>query len=294
VSAPVPDQSGRTAIITGGSSGIGYAAASVLAEHGARVLLAVRDMDRGRTAAAEIGGNAEARVLDLGSLASVREFADSVDEPVDLLINNAGTMTGALEHTVDGFERQFGVNYLGHFALTNLLLDRVTRRVVTISSSAHRGAHIDFDDLHWERRPYRPFGAYGESKLAGLLFVAELQRRLTEAGSSVIATAAHPGWASTGFQIATGKRVTDALAAISTRLFAQSARGGARPTLAAAVGDVPAGSFVGPSRFGVRGPATVIEPAKEAADAAVAARLWNVSEQLTQTRFPFDGTSAAS
>jgi NAD(P)-dependent dehydrogenase (short-subunit alcohol dehydrogenase family) len=294
----IPDQSGRTIVITGANSGIGRAAAAALAARGARVVLAVRDPEKGRAAAATMHGAVEVRALDLASLAAIRAFADGVDGAVDVLINNAGTMTGSLQHTADGFELQLAVNHLGHFALTNLLLDRITSRVVTVSSTAHRSARIDFDDLQWERRPYKPFGAYGESKLANLLFTAELQRRLSAIGSPVIATAAHPGWASTGFRIASGNRIVDALAAISTPLLAHGADGGALPTLLAAVGDVPGGSFAGPSRFGgVRGPAAIAEPAAAATDPDTAARLWEVSERLTGTRFPFasgSGTAAAT
>ncbi|MBP2334923.1 NAD(P)-dependent dehydrogenase (short-subunit alcohol dehydrogenase family) [Saccharothrix coeruleofusca] len=282
----IPDQTGRTAIITGGSSGIGKATAMALAAKGARVILAVRDQNRGRAAAAEMGGLAESRPLDLGSLASVREFADTVDAPVDYLINNAGSMTSTLRHTADGFESQFGTNHLGHFALTNLLLGRVTRRVITVSSTNYRNAHIDFEDLQWQRRPYRPFGAYGQTKLANLLFTRELQRRLDEAGSPVLATAAHPGWAATGFTMTTGKRLLDRTLALATRLLAQTAEGGARPVLLATVGDVPGAGFCGPSRFGVRGPAALEELSGEALDDGIARELWEVSERLTRVEFP--------
>lgn len=282
----IPDQTGRTAIITGGSSGIGKATAVALAAKGARVVLAVRDQSRGRAAAAEMGGLVESRPLDLGSLESVREFARAVDGPVDYLINNAGSMAGALRHTADGFESQFGVNHLGHFALTNLLLGRVTGRVVTVASANYRTAHIDFDDLQWQRRPYRPFGAYGRTKLANLLFTRELQRRLDRVGSSVLATAAHPGWAATGFTMATGSRLLDRTLELGTRLLAQSPEGGARPTLLATVGDVPGGSFSGPSRFGVRGPAALEELSGEALDDGIAQKLWEVSERLTRVEFP--------
>ncbi|MCC2033039.1 oxidoreductase [Microbacterium allomyrinae] len=283
----VPDQTGRTIVITGASSGIGRAAAAALAAKGARVILAVRDQQKGRAVADAMDGPVEVRPLDLSSLASIREFAAALSGSVDVLINNAGTMTDSLQHTTDGFELQFGTNHLGHFTLTNLLLDRVTGRVVTVSSTAYRSAHIDFDDLQWEHRVYKPFGAYGQSKLANLLFTAELQRRLIAAGSSVIATSAHPGWASTGFRITSGNRLLDAVAAVGTPLLAHGPDGGALPTLLAGVGDVPAGSFAGPSRFGgVRGPAAVGKPAARATDPDTAARLWDVSERLTQTRFP--------
>ncbi|WP_214406529.1 oxidoreductase [Pseudonocardia lacus] len=287
----VPDQTGRTVVITGASSGIGRAAAAALAGKGARVVLAVRDQDRGRAAAAAMSGEVEVRRLDLASLASVRQFADGVGHPVDVLINNAGTMTGRPQRTADGFELQFGTNHLGHFALTNLLLDRITGRVVTVSSSAHRSARVDFDDLNWERRPYRPFGgAYGQSKLANLLFTAELQRRLTAVGSPVIATSAHPGWAATGFRMTSGNRFLDAAMAVGTALLAHGPESGALPTLLATVGDVPAGSFAGPSRFGgVRGPAVLVDRSGAARDPDVAGQLWEASERLTGTRFPLAG-----
>jgi len=296
VSSPsqIPDQTGRTVVVTGANSGIGRAAAAALAAKGARVILAVRDEQKGRAAAAAMTGRVEVRPLDLASLASIRDFAAGTDGPVHVLINNAGTMTEALEHTTDGFELQFGINHLGHFALINLLLDRITSRVVTVSSTAHRSARIDFDDLQWERRPYKPFGAYGQSKLANLLFTAELQRRLTALGSRVTATSAHPGWASTGFRIASGNRLLDVLAAISTPVLAHGPDGGALPTLLAAVGDLPGGSFAGPSRFGgVRGPAVAVKASAEASNPESAERLWTVSEALTQTRFPLTSRARA-
>ncbi|WP_280397956.1 oxidoreductase [Nocardia carnea] len=290
----IPDQTGRTVIVTGAGSGIGRAAAAALAAKGARLILAVRDQDKGRAAAAEMSGTVEVRPLDLSSLASVRQFADGIDSTVDVLINNAGTMTDSLQHTADGFELQFGVNHLAPFALTNLLLDRITDRVVSTSSTAYRTAQLDFDDMQWTQRPYQPFGAYGASKLSVLLFTAELQHRLNAVGSPVIATTAHPGWAATGFRITSGNRLLDALSALFTPMLAQSSDAGALPTLLAAVGDIPGGSFAGPSRFGgVRGPATVgrISPVAEDPDAAT--RLWHVSEHLTGTRFPFASPTPA-
>ncbi|MCA2206907.1 SDR family NAD(P)-dependent oxidoreductase [Nocardia sp. NEAU-G4] len=290
----IPDQTGRTVVVTGATSGIGRAAAAVLAAKGARLILAVRDQEKGRAVAAEMSGTVEVRPLDFSSLTSVRQFADGIDSTVDVLINNAGTMTASLQHTADGFELQFGVNHLAPFALTNLLLDRITDRIVSTSSTAYRSAQLDFDDLQWAQRPYKPFGAYGASKLSVLLFTAELQRRLSAAGSPVVATTAHPGWASTGFRITSGSKLLDALSAVFTPLLAQGPDAGALPTLLAAVGNVPGGSFVGPSRFGgVRGPATVGEISPVAKDPDSAARLWRVSEHLTGTRFPFTSASPA-
>ncbi len=282
----IPDQTGRTAIITGGASGIGRAAAAALVNRGARVILAVRNQDQGRAAVAEISGRAESRPLDLGSLDSIRAFAEGVDEPIDLLINNAGTMTATLRHTFDGFESQFGVNHLGHFALTNLLLGQIRGRVVTTSSSLHRKAHIDFDDLQWEHRTYAPFGAYGQSKLANLLFTKELQRRLAAAGSKVIAAAADPGWVSTGFSVTTGSHVRDVMISTSTKMLAQRPKAGVRPTLLAATGEVPPDAFTAPRILGIRGPATLVQRSDEANDGDIARRLWEVSEQLTQVTFP--------
>jgi NAD(P)-dependent dehydrogenase (short-subunit alcohol dehydrogenase family) len=282
----VHDQAGRRVIVTGGNSGIGFATAQALAAKGAAVILASRDLEKARVAARMIGPRAEARRLDLSSLASVREFSEGITGPVDYLINNAGAMTSSRQVTEDGFESQLGVNHLGHFALTNLLLDRVTGRVVTVSSSAHTKAGIDFDDLQWQKRAYSPFGAYGQSKLANLLFTTELQRLLTAVGSPVRATAAHPGWASTGFKIASGNRILDRLSAWATPLMAHGPEGGALPTLLATTGDVPGGSYSGPERFGVRGPAVLGSPSPHSQDARTARLLWETSEALTLTSFP--------
>ncbi len=283
----IPDQSGRTAIITGANSGIGRGAAKALAAHGARVVLAVRNLEKGQAAAASMPGNVEVRPLDLADLASVRAFAEGWDGEIDLLINNAGVMIPPLSRTADGFELQFGTNHLGHFALTNLLLENVTGRVVTVSSAAHRAGAIDFDDLNWERKPYRAWRAYGQSKLANLLFTAELQRRLTGAGSSVLANAAHPGYASTNLQFHSGSGLMDRISVIGNRLIAQDENGGALPTLYAAVADVPGNSFAGPSGFmEQRGAPKLVGRTKAARDGDVARRLWDVSEQLTSVSFP--------
>jgi NAD(P)-dependent dehydrogenase (short-subunit alcohol dehydrogenase family) len=288
----IPDLTGRTAVVTGASSGIGLATAQALAGRGARVILAVRDQARGREAAAAAPGpgTAEVRLLDLARLESVRAFARAWSGPIDLLINNAGVMIPPLTRTADGFELQFGTNHLGHFALTNLLLPAIepAGRVVTVSSSAHRFGRIDFDDLNWERRRYRPWRAYGQSKLANLLFTAELQRRLTEAGSAVRATAAHPGYAATNLQSHSGSRLMGfAMGTLGNRLIAQDAAGGALPTLYAAVADLPGDTFVGPSGLGgLRGTPAPCPRTAAASDAGVARRLWDVSETLTGVRFP--------
>jgi len=286
-SAHIPDLTGRSVIITGANSGIGRAAARAFAGAGARVVLAVRTPEKGREATAGMPGDTEVRRLDLASLASVRDFAAEWEGDIDLLINNAGVMVPPLTRTADGFELQFGTNHLGHFALTNLLLEQVTRRVVTVSSTGHRMGRIDFDDLNWERKPYRAWGAYGQSKLANLLFTAELQRRLTAAGSAVLATAAHPGYAATNLQFHSQNRLFDVLGSVGNRLLAQDEEGGALPTIYAAVAEIPGNSFAGPGGFmEQRGPAKLVGRSKAAKDTDVARRLWEVSEQLTGVRFP--------
>jgi NAD(P)-dependent dehydrogenase (short-subunit alcohol dehydrogenase family) len=278
---------GRSVIVTGANSGIGAAAARALASAGARVVLAVRTLEKGRTAAATMAGETEVRELDLASLASVREFAAAWDGEIHLLINNAGVMVPPLTRTADGFELQFGTNHLGHFTLTNLLLEHVSGRVVTVSSTAHRFGRIDFEDLNWERKPYNAWRAYGQSKLANLLFTAELQRRLTAAGSDVLATAAHPGYAATNLQSHSQRRSLDLLMAISNRLFAQDENGGALPTLYAAVADIPGNGFAGPEGFmEQRGAPKLVGRSAAAQDMDVARRLWDVSEELTGIRFP--------
>jgi NAD(P)-dependent dehydrogenase (short-subunit alcohol dehydrogenase family) len=211
----LPDMTDRTVVVTGSNSGIGLVAARELARAGAHVVLAVRDPARGEAAAATISGSTEVRRLDLADLASVRAFADGWDRPLDVLVNNAGVMAVPERRTKDGFELQLGTNHLGHFALTNLLLPHVTDRVVIVASAAHRGARIDFDDLSSERG-YSRFRAYGQSKLANLLFLLELQRRLEDAGSPVGAHAAHPGWAATNLQSHTGNRIANGLMASPT------------------------------------------------------------------------------
>src|ERR1700691_1388967 len=205
-SRDIPDMTGKTVIVTGASSGIGLAAARVLAAAGARVVFAVRNTVKGGAAADGTPGLTEVRQLDLASLDSVRAFAAHWDGPIDLLINNAGVSTPTLTRTADGFESKCGTNHLGHFALTNLLLEHVTGRVVTVASQAERLARLDFDDLNWEHRPYQPSRAYNDSKLANLLFTAELQRRLAAAGSGVLANAAHPGLVATNIYHHDGPR----------------------------------------------------------------------------------------
>jgi NAD(P)-dependent dehydrogenase (short-subunit alcohol dehydrogenase family) len=285
---------GRNVIVTGANSGIGRAATGALAGAGARVVLAVRNTDKGQAAAASVPGQTEVRQLDLASLASVREFAAAWDGELDLLINNAGVMAPPLSRTADGFELQFGTNHLGHFALTSLLLEHITGRVVTVSSGAHRMGSIDLDDLNWERKPYKAWRAYGQSKLANLLFTAELQRRLTDAGSTVLATAAHPGYAATNLQFHSGRRTLDLLSMFGNRVIAQDEAAGALPTLYAAVADVPPNSFAGPDGLmEMRGKPKLVGRSKAAKDADVARRLWDASEELTGVRFELGAATTA-
>jgi len=291
----IPDMTGKTVIVTVANSGIGRVAAGALAAHGARVVLAVRNTDKGDAAASEMSGPTEVRRLDLASLASVNEFAAGWDGPIDILVNNAGIMIPPLSRTADGFEMQFGTNHLGHFALTNLLLPRVTGRVVTVASSAHRMGRIDFSDLNWERKSYRAWRAYGQSKLANLLFTAELQHRLVAAGSEVRAVAAHPGYAATNLQFHSGSRFYDVISLIGNRVIAQDDKGGALPTVYAAVTDIPGNSYVGPSGFMEgRGAPTLVGRSGAAQDMGVAHRLWDVSEQLTGVSFPLTTQPAAT
>jgi NAD(P)-dependent dehydrogenase (short-subunit alcohol dehydrogenase family) len=280
--ADLPDLHGRTAIVTGANSGIGRVAALELARAGAAVTLAVRDTTRGETAAAAMIGDVTVRQLDLADLGSVRTFAESTEGPVDLLVDNAGIMATAKGRTADGFELQIGTNHLGHFALTNLLLPQITDRVVVVSSDLHRGGKIDLDDLNWERRSYKPWAAYSQSKLANLLFVLELERRLIEAGSAVRTIGVHPGYAATNLQGGTGNPVANLVGAIGNRLIAQSDTMGALPTLFAASADIPGGLYIGPDGFRhLRGHPAVNVPGPQALDSAVARRLWDLSEELT-------------
>jgi NAD(P)-dependent dehydrogenase (short-subunit alcohol dehydrogenase family) len=282
--ADIPDLSGKTAIITGANSGIGLATARALASAGAHVVLAVRSTEKGKAASAAITGSTSVRGLDLANLESVRAFAAGWDGPIDLLINNAGVSGPTLTRTADGFESKFGTNHLGHFALTNLLIEHLTGRVVSLASLAERFGRLDFDDLNWEHRPYKQSQAYSDSKLANLLFSAELQRRLTAAGSGVLAIAAHPGMVRTAIYHHDGpRRPIDLLWGVALRVIAQDPEAGALPVLYAAVGDIPGDSFTGPSHMAhMRGAPQLLNRSATAADPELARRLWTASERLTQ------------
>lgn len=302
--ADVPDQSGRVAVITGANTGIGYEAAAVLAHRGAHVVLAVRNLEKGNAALSRIvaaGGQSSREVnvtlqqLDLTSLDSVRSAADALRATyprIDLLINNAGVMWTPKQVTADGFELQFGTNHLGHFALTGLLLDHLLpvrgSRVVTISSLGHRlRAAIHFDDLQWERR-YDRIAAYGQSKLANLLFTYELQRRLAATpDAKTIAVAAHPGGSNTELTRNMPAIFRPAAAALGPVLF-QSAAMGALPTLRAATDpNVQGGQYFGPDGFlEQRGHPKLVKSSAQSHDAELQRRLWAVSEELTGVSFP--------
>ncbi|BBY59088.1 SDR family NAD(P)-dependent oxidoreductase [Mycolicibacterium sarraceniae] len=290
--ADIPDQTGRTAVITGANTGLGYETARALAAKGARVVLAVRNLDKGKAAADLIGRrypgtDVAVQELDLTSLDSIRAAADQLragHDRIDLLINNAGVMMTPKQTTRDGFELQFGTNHLGHFALTGLLLDRLlatpASRVVTVSSNGHRFGGIRFDDLQSERS-YSRTGAYGQAKLANLLFTYELQRRL--AGSTTIAAAAHPGSSATEL----GRNLPK-IVELGFGLTVQDAEMGALPQLRAATDPtVSGGQYYGPGGFlQMRGYPKVVSSNAKSHDLATQKRLWAVSEALTGVVFP--------
>jgi NAD(P)-dependent dehydrogenase (short-subunit alcohol dehydrogenase family) len=301
--ADVPAQRGRTVVITGANTGLGFETARVLAARGARVVLACRDLGRAKEAAARIlGGSShsdatprdvQAVRLDLASLASVREAADEIGSAVgqvDLLINNAGVMMTPFGRTADGFELQLGVNHLGHFALTGLLLglmlDRESSRVVTVSSNGHKSGRIDFDDLQSQRR-YRRMAAYYQSKLANLMFTYELQRRLEGARARTQSLAAHPGKARTELTryLPGWARFEDI---VVEQRFGHSAAMGALATLRAATDPAAQGSeYYGPAGRGeLRGYPRLVDSSERARDLDAQQRLWRESERLTGVNYP--------
>ena len=299
--ADISDQSGRVAVVTGANSGLGLATARELARAGASVVLACRSEEKARGAMDTIrrvvpSAELSVGVLDLADLGSVHAFAESCVAPgrsLDLLINNAGIMAAPRRLTTDGFESQFGTNHLGHFALTGRLLPALLNapapRVVTVSSILHRRGTMNFEDLQGQRK-YSSWGAYGQSKLANLMFCFELERRAAETGSALRSLAAHPGYAATNLQFAATDRFYEkAVGWIGNRLFAQSAEMGALPILyAATVADLPGGTFVGPlGRKEQRGYPTVVTAASKAYDEQAWRRLWEVSEQLTGVHYEF-------
>ena len=300
----IADQTSRTAVVTGGNSGLGLVTARELARAGATVVLACRNVQKGEAAAAEIGAavpGARLQVveLDLSSLESVRRCAGALEGgELALLINNAGIMMTPQQKTADGFELQFGTNHLGHFALTGLLLDRLGRaqdaRVVTLSSLEHKSGHIQFDDLQFEDG-YAPRTAYRQSKLANATFGLELDRRLRAAGSPVKSVLAHPGYSATNLQSTGPTGVMKALMAVTNRVVAQSAERGALPTLYAATApDVEGGEYYGPDGFQeLRGPPTKVNVIAEGSDPAVGRKLWEISEELTGVRYKLSGATVS-
>jgi NAD(P)-dependent dehydrogenase (short-subunit alcohol dehydrogenase family) len=290
----IHDQSGRAAVVTGANSGLGLVTARELARAGARVVLACRNLDKGHAAVDEIraavpDAQLQLEELDLASLASVRGFAErfrATHDGLDLLINNAGVMAPPRRRTADGFELQFGTNHLGHFALTTALLDKMEgredARVVTLSSTAHKMGHINFDNLNGDRHYFR-WNAYGQSKLANLLFALELDRRLRAAGSTVKSLAAHPGYAATKLQSAAAPMVDRLVMMVGNAVVAQSDEMGALPILYAATQPgLEGGTYVGPDSFREqRGHPTIVQPSGRAKDPESARRLWEVSERLT-------------
>jgi NAD(P)-dependent dehydrogenase (short-subunit alcohol dehydrogenase family) len=296
--ADIPDQSGRTAIVTGANSGLGLVTARELARAGAHVVLACRNVEKGAAALAAIGAEVpgaklELESLDLSSLDSVRSFAATYrqgHDGLDLLINNAGVMASPRRHTADGFELHLGTNHLGHFALTNLLLPlmegRRDARVVTLSSNAHKTVRgISFDNLNGDRRYFR-WNAYGQSKLANLLFALELDRRLRAKGSTVKSLAAHPGYAATNLQAAAAPLVDRLVMKVGNAVVAQSDEMGALPVLYAATEPgLQGGSYAGPDGIAEqRGHPEIVSPNRAARNEETARRLWDVSADLTAVR----------
>ena len=293
--ADMPDMSGKVAIVTGANSGIGYDTARALAQKGAQVVMACRNLQKGHQAAAQIGdknprGSVQVMPLDLADLDSVRSFAAAFKakyDQLDLLINNAGIMMVPYGKTAQDFETHIGVNHLGHFALTGLLFDLLKEmpgsRVVTVSSAYHRLGQIDFDDLHCEKKAYGRQTAYGQSKLANLLFTYELQRKVDAAGLEMLSVAAHPGWTDTNLQ------QHSSVMNFLNRFAGQDAAMGALPTLYAATAPgVQGGDYYGPDGFFERaGHPKKVGTTKRARDGAAAGQLWRVSEDLTGVKYPF-------
>jgi NAD(P)-dependent dehydrogenase (short-subunit alcohol dehydrogenase family) len=301
--ADIPDQHGRRIVVTGANSGIGLVTARELARAGASVVLACRDRDRGEAAvdairAAVLGADVELRLLDVSDLESVRAFAEGFDGPLDVLVNNAGVMATPARLTADGFELQLGTNHLGHFALTGRLLGNLLApgargaRVVSLASVMHRLGTIAFDDLQ-RQRSYHAWSAYGQSKLANLLFAYELQRRADAAGAALTSVAAHPGYTATNLQTAgpalNGHTLQSRVMGLVGPLIGQSAELGALPTLyAATVPELAGGSYVGPGGpLELRGHPKLVSSSAASKDIETGRRLWEASEELTGVSFAF-------
>ncbi|MGN0043257.1 MULTISPECIES: oxidoreductase [unclassified Rhodococcus (in: high G+C Gram-positive bacteria)] len=281
-------QVGRTFVVTGPTGGVGEATAIALGAAGANVVLACRNVDKGARVAETIGPRASVHRLDLSELASVRKFACGLrdtHETIDVLINNAGVMAVPLQRTADGFEMQMGTNYFGHFALTGLLLDMVTDRVVTVSSAAHRLGRVDLDDPNWEQRRYHRAAAYAQSKLANLMFSFELARRLDASGSTVRSLAAHPGYAATEVGSHTGTWF-DRLFGFGKKILQRTPEQGAESVLYAATEPGLRGGYIGPDGFlELYGSPHTAGCSARARDPEAARRLWELSERVTGVRF---------
>lgn len=281
--APLPDQSGRTWLITGATNGIGKEAALAASRAGARLILPARNAQRAQAVCAQLPGPARSIPLELADLDSVRAAADAVDEPVDVLVNCAGRVTLRRETNAAGHELMLATNLYGPFALTNLLLPRVRERIVIVGSNAHAIGRVDVDDPHFTRRRWTAAAAYAQSKLGDMLWGFELDRRLRAAGGPRVELA-HPGWANTNLQNATANARVNAFVTWSCSLMAQTAEEGAQPLLVAATADVPPGSYIGPDGIGgQRGAPTLAGRAVRAADPRAALATWGLCAHETGT-----------
>ena len=275
---------GKSVIVTGASSGIGMAAANTLASKGARVIAAVRNTEKAKKV---LDKRIEIRQLDLTDLDSVKAFSTSFTENFDVLLNNAGIMAVPLGRTAQGFELQMGTNHFGHFALTGLLLNQITDRVVTVSSTAHRMGKINFADIN-SHKSYSRWLVYGQSKLSNLLFTLQLDKLLKKSDSKLRAISVHPGYSNTALQSKTGKKVQDKFMEFANKRIAQSEEQGSWPSLFAITEDVPGNSFIGPDGFGeIKGHPTYVKRSRRAQDSEVAEKLWQLSDELTGIKYNF-------
>lgn len=288
--ANLPRMDGKRVVVTGATNGIGWETARGLARVGAQVVLAVRDLDRGKERAEQIadetsGARTEVVELDVADLSSVRRCADGLG-PLDILVNNAGVMASERRTTVDGFEMALGTNFLGPFAFTNLLLPQIAERVVIVGSTSHKTGEINLDDPHFERRTWTRPTSYSQSKLADMLWALELDRRLRKAGSTITTAIAHPGWATTGILGVTGIAPLDKVIEAAGAVLANTPEQGAAVTLYAMNPDVPSGAYVGPDgRFGLRGDPVLVGRTPKACDFRTAGLLWEFAERETGTEF---------
>lgn len=284
-SSQISNQTGKTVLITGASSGLGLVTANTLIGKGARVIAAVRNTSKAKQV---LNSKVEIRELNLADLESVRKFASELSDEIDILVNNAGVMAIPLARTAQGFEMQIGTNHLGHFALTGLLLNKIKDRVISVSSMAHRMGRINFEDFNWNKR-YSKWGAYGQSKLANLLFTSQLDKLFNDSDSSRKAIAVHPGYSDTNLQANSSRGEKSKAMAIANKIFAQSAEQGSLPSLFAITQDVPGNSYIGPDGFlEIKGYPKYVGRSKAAQNQETAERLWELSEQLTGVKYKFD------